>query len=141
MRQWGMGQQGHSRRDQGAVVPQQQQGPSTPSTQQSQSTQQGYLGVGVATITPELQQQYGLSRSSGVLVASVAPNGPALQAGIRQGDVIVSLNGTQVTQREEVVNLIAGMKARDSVSVAIDRNGQNLTLQVTLAARPASISG
>ena len=132
---------------QGQIVPipqSQSSGGSTqpsPPTPQYQSTQQGYLGVGVATITPQLQQQYGLSSSTGVLVASIDGSGPALKAGIQQGDIIVSINGTPVTQAEQVVSLIATMKAGDSVSLVIDRNGQSATLQVTLAAKAVSVTG
>lgn len=128
------------------VVPQQGQGqgqivPIPQSQSSGGSAQQGYLGVGVATVTPQLQQQYGLSGSTGVLVTSVDGSGPAFKAGIQQGDIIVSVNGTPVTQADQVVSLIATMKAGDSVSMIIDRNGQSRTLQVTLAARAASVSG
>ena len=48
-------------------------------------------------MTPELQQQYGLSRSSGLLIAEVAPNGPAATAGLQQGDIIFKVDGQDVT--------------------------------------------
>ena len=123
------------------------QGQTTPPSQttpqsnpQSQITQQGYLGVGVETVTPALQQQYGLSRSSGVLVASIDGSGPAFKAGIQQGDIITSIDGAQMVLREDVVGAIGKMKAGDSVSVTVDRNGQSQTIQVILAAR-ATVSG
>ena len=50
-----------------------------------------YMGVGTQPITPELQQQYNLSRDSGVLIAEVAPNGPAAAAGLQQGDIILKV--------------------------------------------------
>ncbi len=115
--------------------------PAAPSEPDSQSSLQGYLGVGVKTVTPELQRQFGLSRSDGALVASVDANGPAVLAGIQQGDIITSIDGASVTQQADVVNLVAKKKAGDSVSVTVDRNGSGLTLQVTLTGRPASITG
>jgi len=93
------------------------------------------------TVTPALQQQYGLSGANGALVASVDGAGPALQAGIQRGDVITSIDGTSVATQQDVVNLVAKKNAGDSVSVVVDRHGQSLTFQVTLAARPATISG
>jgi membrane-associated protease RseP (regulator of RpoE activity) len=151
MNQW----PGYPNRGRGMVVPQQGQTqgqtvpivptPQSPSNGQSnpqgQSTQQGYLGVGVETVTPALQQQYGLTRSSGVLVASIDGSGPAFKAGIQRGDIITSIDGAPVAQQEDVVGRIAKMKAGNSVSVAVDRNGQSLTFQVTLAGRQASVSG
>ena len=146
--------QGYPNRGLGMVVPQQGQGqsqivPPVPTPQspangqtspQGQSAQQGYLGVGVETVTPGLQQQDGLSRSNGVLVASIDGSGPAFNAGIQRGDIITSINGAAVAQQEDVVGLIGKMNAGDSVSVIVDRNGQSLTFQVTLAGRPASAS-
>jgi membrane-associated protease RseP (regulator of RpoE activity) len=142
----------------GMVIPQQGQGqgqavptPQSPSNGQSnqqgqsnsqgQSAQQGYLGVGVETVTPALQQQIGLSRSDGVLVASIDGSGPAFKAGIQQGDIITSIDGASVTQQQDVVSLIEKMNAGDRISVVIDRNGQSLTVEVTLGGRPASVTG
>jgi membrane-associated protease RseP (regulator of RpoE activity) len=124
-------------------APQQGQGqnPSNRQPNQQTLTQQGYLGVGLETVTPGLQQQYGLSVSSGAVVVTIDGTGPARQAGIQQGDVITSVNGTAVTQEQDVVSSITNMKAGDSVSITINRRGQSLTFQVTLAARPASMSG
>jgi membrane-associated protease RseP (regulator of RpoE activity) len=99
----------------------------------------GYLGVGLETVTAELQKQYGLSRSSGALVVVVDPDGPADKAGIRQGDVITSIGGTTVNGMTDVVGFIAKSSPGDSVSVTVDRDGQTLTYQVILAQRPASV--
>jgi membrane-associated protease RseP (regulator of RpoE activity) len=134
------------RRGGGMIAPQQGQGqnqtvPGVPSQSNSQSNQQGYLGVGIRTVTPALQGQYGLSRSNGALVASVDGSGPAVKAGIQQGDIITSVDGASVIQQEDVIALVAKKKAGDSVSVTIDRNGMSLTLQVTLVEMPASVVG
>jgi membrane-associated protease RseP (regulator of RpoE activity) len=128
-------------RGQGQIVPTPQPPSNGQPDQQGQSAQQGYLGVGVVTVTPALQQQYGLSRSNGVLVASIDGSGPAFKAGVQRGDVITSIDGAPVAQQEDVIGLIAKMKAGDSVTITIDRNGQNLTFQVTLGGRSASVSG
>lgn len=144
--QGGTGQQGpdqwqRQRCPEGQSQSSGQPSPQAPSNPQAPSSQQGYLGVGVATVTPALQQQYGLSGANGALVTSIDRTGPALQAGIRRGDIITSIDGTSVATQEDVVNLVGKKNAGDSVSVVIDRNGQSLTFQVTLAARPATVSG
>ncbi len=51
-----------------------------------------YLGVSTQTVTADLQQQFGLSRSSGILVAEVTAGGPADKAGIKQGDIIIKID-------------------------------------------------
>ncbi len=97
-----------------------------------------YMGVGTQPITPELQQQYGLSRSSGLLIAEVAPNSPAAAAGLQQGDIILKVNGQDVTDSANLATTIRGMKPGDQVQLTIDRNGQEQTVTVTLADRPAN---
>jgi membrane-associated protease RseP (regulator of RpoE activity) len=119
-------------------TPTTQQEPSTPqspSTPQTPSANQGYLGLGLQTVTAQVQQQYGLSRSSGALVVTLDSTAPGPQAGIRQGDVITGIDGTAITKSEDAVALVRAKKAGDSVSITIDRNGQTLTIQVTLASR------
>ncbi len=115
--------------------------PQAPARPQAPATEQAYLGVEVTTVTPELQEQFGLSRTDGALVTSLDRRAPAFQAGIRRGDVITSIDGTTVTTREDVVALVAEKDPGDSVSVVVDRDGQTLTFQVTLSERPGAISG
>ena len=97
-----------------------------------------YMGVGTRSITPELKQQYGLSRSSGLLIAEIAPNSPAAAAGLQQGDIIVKVNGQDTTDPAALAATIRGMKPGDQVQLTIDRNGQEQTVTVTLADRPAN---
>jgi len=97
-----------------------------------------YMGVGTRSITPELKQQYGLSRSSGLLVAQVAPGSPAEAAGLQQGDIIVKVDGQDVTDPAALATTVRGMKPGDQVHLTIDRNGQEQTVTVTLAERPAN---
>jgi S1-C subfamily serine protease len=97
-----------------------------------------YMGVGTQPITPELQQQYNLSRSTGLLIAEVAPSSPAAAAGLQQGDIVVKVNGQDVTDSSALAAMIRDMKPGDQVQVTIDRNGQEQTVTVTLAERPAN---
>ena len=133
---------GHERAiaTQSAVSTQQIPTPQTPTTQQAPSTQTpstqpGYLGVALETVTAQLQQQYGLSAASGALVVQVDGSGPAVKAGIRQGDVITSIDGTKVTQSQDAVTYIGQKNVGTVVSVTVDRNGQTVTIQVTLGQR------
>jgi serine protease Do len=68
----------------------------------------GQLGIGIQPMTPELAQQFGLNETRGVLVNSVAENGPAAKTGIRRGDVIVAFNGKPVSDGNTLRNQIAG---------------------------------
>ena len=102
------------------------------------SVKQAYLGIGLVDVTPELQQQYGLSRSSGVLIAEVAQGSPAEAAGLQQGDIIFKADGQDVTNSSALYAIDRDKKPGDQVQLTIDRNGQEQTVAVTLGERPAS---
>ena len=101
------------------------------------SVKQAYLGIGLVEVTPELQQQYGLSRSSGVLIAEVAPGSPAEAAGLQQGDIIVKADGQNIVNSSALYAIDRDKKPGDQVELTIDRNGQEQTVTVTLGERPA----
>jgi S1-C subfamily serine protease len=96
-----------------------------------------YLGVVPAPVTPQLNQQLELGVDEGVLVLSVAPKSPAASAGLRRGDVIVSLEGEPIKTVEDLYAALRKYKPGDTVSVAVVRHGKRRTLAVTVAALPS----
>lgn len=106
---------------------------------QTGSATHSYLGVGTQTVTPDLQQQFGLSRSSGVLVADVTAGGPAEKAGLQQGDIIVKIDDQDMTESSNLMVAIRDKQPGDTVQVTIDRNGTSQMVSVTLEERPAGM--
>ncbi len=98
-----------------------------------------YIGVGTQTVTAELQQQFGLSRSSGILVAEVTQGGPADSAGIQQGDIIVKVDDKEMAESSDLLVAIRDRKPGDQVEVTIDRDGTVSTVTVTLQERPTDL--
>src|SRR5437764_12413537 len=66
-----------------------------------------YLGIATDSVTPTLQQRYGLPVSNGVLVTGLAANGPAQQADLRSGDVIVQINTTAIAGNIALITALA----------------------------------
>jgi len=97
-----------------------------------------YLGIQNQTVTEQLQQQFSLSRSSGVLVAGTGPGTPAAAAGLQQGDIIVKVDGTDVSNDADLYGILRTKKPGDTLSVTFDRGGQEQTVPVTLGERPQS---
>jgi serine protease Do len=81
------------------------------------------LGVGVQTMTSDLAQGLGINGVRGVLVNSVVPGGPADQAGIKTGDVIVAVNGASVNDSNALRNTIASTTPGSDLTVRILRGG------------------
>ncbi|HEY6990994.1 MAG TPA: PDZ domain-containing protein, partial [Bryobacteraceae bacterium] len=92
----------------------------------------GQLGVGIQPMTPELANQFGLSETRGVLVNTVTDNGPAAQAGIRRGDVIIAFNGKPVSDGNALRNEIASTAPGTQVQITVVRDKREQQLQVTL---------
>ena len=76
--------------------------------------------------------------TSGALVSQISSSGPATKAGIQQGDVITKVNGTTISNAQDLLNILASEKPGDSITVTLDRNGSTLTVTVTLAELAAS---
>ena len=92
----------------------------------------GQLGVSIQPMTPELASKLGLSDVQGALVNSVIPNGPAAKAGLRQGDVIVDLNGAAVTDGNTLRNHVASTAPGTKVNLGIFRDHQKQQIQATV---------
>ena len=98
----------------------------------------GYLGVRVATITPDIAREHNLPAPRGAFVSDVEPDSPAAKAGLVQGDVVVGLNGTEIKSSEILHNAVATFKPGTTVDLAIIRkNGNRATLKTRLAEMPS----
>lgn len=96
----------------------------------------GWIGVEPNELTPELAQTFGLPTEEGVIVTGVLNSGPAAQAGIRPGDVITQVNGHPVQTVSELLTRIAALPPGQSVPFALQRRGEQLSVDVTPAQRP-----
>jgi putative serine protease PepD len=83
----------------------------------------GYLGIGVADPT---------DGTSGALVQQIEPGGPAEDAGLQQGDVVTSIDGDAVASASDLVAAVRSRQPGTEVTVTVDRQGQEVTLQATL---------
>ncbi len=102
---------------------------------ESGSVTRGWLGVGIQNLTQELSDYYKLKDTKGVLVVKVYEKDPAGEAGIRENDVIVAVEGKPVEDSRELSRLIAGMPVGKKIEIRLLRDGKPKTIDVTLAKR------
>jgi serine protease Do len=95
--------------------------------------ERGWLGVSIQELTPTLAKGLGLEAGKGALVAQVTEGSPAAKAGVRQGDVVVELDGRAVTRTEDLPRLVADLPAGRQVPIKVLREGKTLTLSATIA--------
>ncbi|WP_118856215.1 Do family serine endopeptidase [Sphingomonas mesophila] len=120
----------------GLAIPAELARPVIDSLRRGQRPQRGYLGVGLQPLDENIASALGLPKDRGELVRSVVEGQAASRAGIRQGDVIIRVNGRDVTPDETVSYLIANTSVGARVPVEIIRQGRRQTLTVVVAQRP-----
>ena len=125
----------------GLAIPAELARPVIDSLMKGQRPQRGYLGVGLQQLDENLASGFGLPKDSGEVVRTVVADGPAARAGIQQGDVIVKVDGKDVTPEQTVSYLVANSKVGSKIPIEIVRNGgtpnaKRGTVYVTLADRP-----
>ena len=94
-----------------------------------------YLGVSLNNLTPELSEHFGGPKEAGVIVESVADNSPADKAGIRVGDIIISIDGKDVKSAVDIRTGLRGKKSGDTVRVEVQRGRGRQTIVATVAER------
>ena len=96
----------------------------------------GYLGIDLQDVDAGLARSFGVPNSGGALVAEVGPDSPAVKGGLKSGDVIVAVNGKDVTGVENLKVTISQLRPGSQAGITIVRNGAEMKLNITLGERP-----
>ncbi len=88
----------------------------------STGSKQNELGIRVSNITPELKQRFDLTDSNGVVVIDIERNGLAWQLGVRQGDVVLSMDDNDVNSQQEFTNQLGQVDVENGVRLRVLRN-------------------
>jgi len=95
-----------------------------------------YMGVMGQSVSEEIATRYNLPVSKGAYVTNVVPAGPADKAGIKSGDIIVSVNGQAVKSMDDVVSEVRKASVGDKLAVTFYQGGDKKTADVTLEEKP-----
>jgi serine protease Do len=97
----------------------------------------GWLGVKIQQVTPDIAESLGLKDPSGAMIAGITDGGPADKAKLRAGDIILKFDGQDVKEMHNLPRIVADAEVGKQVPVTLWRDGKEVTLQTTLAERPA----
>ncbi len=100
-------------------------------------TRRGWLGVRIQDVTKDVADALKLDEAAGAMVTDV-PEGPARDAGILQGDVILTFDGKHVPDTRELVRMVGEAEVGTSVRIVVFRDGSTQTLKVVLGRREAA---
>jgi serine protease Do len=120
----------------GLAIPAELAKPVVDSLRRGQRPQRGYLGVGLQPLEESLAAALGLPKDRGELVRSVQPGDPAARAGIQQGDVIVRVNGQEVTPDQTASFIIANISVGSRIPIDLIRDGRPMRVTATVGQRP-----
>jgi S1-C subfamily serine protease len=89
-----------------------------------------------ADLSPELMETFGVKARKGVLITGVLQNGPAAQAGVRPGDVVVQVSGKDVANVSELLSTVASLKPGTATQFKLQRREDHVDVTVTPGKRP-----
>jgi serine protease DegQ len=96
----------------------------------------GWIGVEMQDVTAATAATFKLSGTTGALISGVLRNGPADKAGVKPGDVLLSVEGKPVHQAQSVLNTVSALPPGSNAKLALKRQGQDLELTVAVGKRP-----
>lgn len=95
----------------------------------------GYIGVNITQVDPATARAVGLDKARGIMVQGLLSNGAAEKAGIKEGDIILKVDGREVNQPNALQSYIASKTAGTDVTLSIFRDGKTIDKKVTLKSR------
>jgi serine protease Do len=97
----------------------------------------GYMGIGIADVTPDQVKFFHVTNATGALVSQVEPNSPGAKAGLKTGDIITELNGKTVNDAGELQVEVGQKQPGNTINLKVTRDGKTMDVPVTLEAMGA----
>jgi serine protease Do len=102
-----------------------------------QTIERGYLGIRIQQVTEDLAASLGIPRNRGEFVQAVDPGTPGAQAGLQAGDVVMRIDGKDVTPEQTLSFIVANERPGTRIPIEIIRNGRKMTLNATVGRKPS----
>ncbi len=96
----------------------------------------GWLGVSIQPVSDDIAASLGLTTTQGSLIASVSDGSPAARAGLKSGDIVMDVDGTSIKSPRDLSRIIAGKGPTRTVALKLWRDGNTMTLKVSLKEQP-----
>jgi serine protease Do len=121
----------------GFAIPAEQVKPIIDTLMKGAPIKRGYLGVGIQPITEDIASALGLPKNVGEIISTVSPGQPAAKAGVKPGDVVVKVNGQDVSPDQTLSYLVANVAPGSNVRLDIIRDGKPVSVAAVAGTRPS----
>ncbi|MBF9151310.1 Do family serine endopeptidase [Novosphingobium jiangmenense] len=121
----------------GFAIPAEIAAPIVDKLRAGQAIERGYLGVRIQPLSEDLAASLGLPKNRGEFIQAVEPNQAAAKAGMQAGDVVVKVDGKDVTPDQTLSFIVANTTPGKRIPIELIRNGQRLTVQTVVGKRPS----
>ena len=121
----------------GFAIPAEEAKPVIDTLMKGVAVQRGYLGVGIQPLGEDDGAALGLPKGRGEIINRVEPGGPAEKAGVKTGDIVLKVNGRDVTVDETLSYLVANVKPGGAIRLDVNRDGRSLALNAVAGTRPS----
>jgi serine protease Do len=95
-------------------------------------TKRGWLGVRIQMVTDDVAESLGLGKARGAIVGKVIPNGPASNAGVEPGDIILEFDGKEIGDKTRLSRVVGEAEVGKKAKLKLWRKGKEMTVDVTL---------
>jgi serine protease Do len=121
----------------GFAIPAEIAAPIVDKLRNGQAIERGYLGIRIQAMNEDLADSLGIPHNRGEFVQAVEPGGAAAKAGLMSGDVVLKVDGKEVTPDQTLSFIVANTAPGKRIPLDIIRNGQRLTVQAMVSKRPS----
>jgi serine protease Do len=100
----------------------------------------GWLGATIQDVTPSMAKAFGMDTPGGVLIADVSPNSPAADGGLKQGDIVISVNGQPISESSDLRLQVSEAGPGASFPMTVKRGTSTLNITAKLRELPAEVA-
>ena len=122
----------------GFAIPAEIAAPIVEQLRRGEAIERGYLGVSIQPVSDDVASSLGISRNRGEIVQSVVAGEAADRAGVRPGDIVLSVNGRDVSPEQTLSFLVANIDPGSQATLDLIRDGQRRQVNVTVGRRPSA---
>ncbi|MEW9855278.1 Do family serine endopeptidase [Novosphingobium sp. M1R2S20] len=121
----------------GFAIPAETAAPIVQKLIKGEEIERGYLGIQIQPVTEDLAASLGIPRNRGEFIQAVTPGGAGAEAGLKAGDVVIAIDGKEVTREQTLSFIVANEQPGSRVPVDIIRNGKQMRLTAKIGRRPS----